>query len=140
MVEEGNHHVQILNPDLTFASLFGSRGTENGQFKSPCDVAFNISGNIFVILRIQVFTSGGEYIWQFAKIEHMEGPLHNPQTIAIDSGDRVYVTEQDSHCITIFSQMVTLLCLLKIREQSCNRFKSIAPLASSLIKLGIYTF
>ena len=63
VVEQGNHRVQILNSDLTFASMFGSRGTENGQFINPCDVAFNSSGDVFVLdrgnLRIQVFTSGG---------------------------------------------------------------------------------
>ena len=106
VVEQGNHRVQILNPDLTFASMFGSRGTENGQFINPCDVAFNSCGDVFVLdhdnLRIQVFTSGGEYMWQFTKREHIEGELKNPQSIAIDSGDRVYVTEQESHCISIF--------------------------------------
>ena len=104
VVEEGNHRVQILNSDLTFVSMFGSRGTENGQFVNPCDVAFNSCGDVFVLdrdnLRIQVFTSGGEYVWQFTMRDHDEG---NPQTITIDSGDRVYVTEQGSHCISIFS-------------------------------------
>jgi tripartite motif-containing protein 2/3/tripartite motif-containing protein 71 len=104
VVEQINHRIQILNSDLTFVSMFGSRGTENGQFINPCDVAFNSCGDVFVLdrdnLRIQVFTSGGEYVWQFTMRDHNQG---NPQTIAIDSGDRVYVTEQDIHSISIFS-------------------------------------
>ena len=82
VVEQGNHRVQILNYDLTFASMFGSRGTENGN---PCDVAFNSCGDVFVLdhdnLRIQVFTSGGEYMWQFyyQKRAHRRGAEESPE-------------------------------------------------------------
>ena len=106
IAEQGNHRVQILNSDLTFASMFGCHGPENGQFIKPCDIAFDSCGNVFVLdhdnLRIQVFTSGGEYIRQFGRRGNLEGELDDPQTIAIDSSDRVFVSERNSHRISIF--------------------------------------
>ena len=35
IVDNGNHCIQILNPDLTFSGSFGSRGNSNGQFNCP---------------------------------------------------------------------------------------------------------
>ena len=120
MVEEGNHRVQILNPDLTFASMFGSRGTENGQFINPCDVAFNSCGDVFVLdrgnLRIQVFTSGGEYVWQFTKREYIEGGLKSPQTIAIDSVVGCVLLNKAAIASQSSVQMVTWLCHLGNKE------------------------
>ena len=41
-----NHRIQILNPDLTFSSNFGSNGSGNGQFQSTWDVACDSTGNV----------------------------------------------------------------------------------------------
>ena len=135
VVEEGNHRVQILNSDLTFASMFGSRGTENGQFINPCDVAFNNCGDVFVLdcgnLRIQVFTSGGEYMWQFTMRDHNKG---NPQTIAIDSGGRVYVTEHGIHCISIFSPDGVLVMSFGKQGMEAGQFN--CPLGVDFDKAG----
>ena len=129
VVEQINHRVQILNSDLTFVSMFGSRGTENGQFINPCDVAFNSCGDVFVLdrdnLRIQVFTSGGKYVWQFTKREHIEGGLKNPRSIAIDSGDRVYITEQGNHCISIFSPDGVLVMLFGKQGTEAGQFVNV---------------
>ena len=135
VVEQGNHRVQILNSDLTFVSMFGSRGTENGQFINPCDVAFNSCGDIFVLdgdnVRIQVFTSSGGYVWQFTMRDHNQG---NPQTIAIDSGDRVYVTEQGSHCISIFSPDGVLV--MSFGKQGIKAGQFTCPLGVDFDKAG----
>ena len=49
VVDKGNHRIQILNPDLTFSSSFGSYGSGNGQFISPIDVACDTTGNVCVV-------------------------------------------------------------------------------------------
>ena len=50
IVDHRNHLIQILNPDLTFSSSFGSRGSNNGQFYHPAwDVAFDSTGNVYII-------------------------------------------------------------------------------------------
>ena len=48
IADNNNHHIQILNPDLSFSSSFGSLGSDNGQFYNPYDVAFDSTGNVYV--------------------------------------------------------------------------------------------
>ena len=48
IAEHTNHHIQILNPDLTFSSSFGHRGSDDGQFDSPSDVVCDNTGNVYV--------------------------------------------------------------------------------------------
>ena len=43
-----NNRVQILNPDLTFHSSIGSRGSGNKQFNGPNGIAFDSAGNLYV--------------------------------------------------------------------------------------------
>ena len=48
IVDRYNHRIQVLNPDLTFSHSFGSGGSANGQFKSPCDIAVDSQGLVYV--------------------------------------------------------------------------------------------
>ena len=108
VTDGGNNRVQILHEDLIFCSTFGSRGSGNGQFQSPCDVSFDSTGNVYVTdqdnHRIQVFTANGEYIRQFGKKGNVKGELNDPRGIAIDSNDIVYVSECGNHRISIFTR------------------------------------
>ena len=102
-----SHRIQILNPDLTFSSSFGSCGSDNGQFQNPLDVAFDSTGNVYVAdvnnHRIQVFTAEGEYVRQFGKYGSGDGELGAPSGIAIDTDDLVYVTEFSNNHISVFT-------------------------------------
>ena len=84
-MESGNRHVQILNSDLTYFSRLGSG---NGHFQQPRDVAFDRTGNVYVTdfsnHRIQVFTSEGQFLRQFAVVKG-SGKLKHPTGISIDS-------------------------------------------------------
>ena len=103
-----NHRVQILNTDLTFCSIFGSKGSGNGQFQRPIDISFDSSGNVYVTdrdnHRVQVFTPEGEYVRQFGKKGSGKGELNEPKGIAIDSNDIVYVCDWNNHRISLFTQ------------------------------------
>ena len=70
--------VQILNPDLTFHSSIGSKGSGNGQFDGPHDVAFDSTGNLYVTdpnnHRIQVFNPEGQFLQQFGKRSELNFP------------------------------------------------------------------
>ena len=59
-----NHHIQILNPDLTLQQSVCERGRNNGRFGHPYDMAFDRAGNVYVAEKqcdhtIHVFTSEG---------------------------------------------------------------------------------
>ena len=107
VADRGNHRIQILNPDLTFSSSFGSPGSGNGQFSYPWDVACDSTGNMYVAdsanNRIQVFTAEGQFLKKFGKQGRSNGELSDPTGISIDSEDVVYVTEQDNHRISVFT-------------------------------------
>ena len=104
-----NHHVQILNPDLTFNSSIGSQGNGSGQFNLPYDVAFDSAGNIYVAdsrnSRIQVFTPEGKFLRQFGKQGTQWGDveLDYPTGLSIDSEDTVYVVDYNSYCVSVFT-------------------------------------
>ena len=115
----GNHRIQVLNSDLTYSSSFGSSGSNNGEFNLPWDISTDIQGNVYVAdhnnHRIQVFTVDGVYLRQFGKEGEEEseeegeeegkgeGELNKPVSIAIDSGNVVYVGERGNDRISIFS-------------------------------------
>ena len=114
IAERNNHRVQILNPDLTFFSSFGSNGNDNGQFHWPWDVAFDSTGNVYVAdfdnHCIQVFTAEGQFLRKFGKKGSGNGELNGPTSISIDGDDvAVYVTEFRNHRVSIFTLKGTFL-------------------------------
>ena len=107
VTEYSNHRIQVLNSDLTYSSSFGSRGTNNGEFLYPYNVATDREGNLYVTdrdnHRIQVFTVNGVYFRQFGSEGEGEGELKMPVSIAIDSGNMAYIGELGNHRLSIFS-------------------------------------
>ena len=101
-----NHRIQILNPDLTFHSSIGSKGSGNGQFFRPYGVVFDSAGNMYVSdasnNRIQSFDPEGKFLRQFGKQDRSNGGLNDPTGICIDSDDTVYVAD-GNHCISVFT-------------------------------------
>ena len=63
VADTGNGRIQILNPDLTLCSSFGQKGSKNGEFLSPNDIAIDSVGNLYITdqynHRIQVFSPDG---------------------------------------------------------------------------------
>ncbi len=107
IINSGAHCVHILNSDLTFSSDFGSRGSGNGQFISPWDVASDRCGCVYVAdagnHRVQVFTPNGGYLRQFGKEGSGNGELCGPVGICVDSDDRVYVGEDGNGRVSVFT-------------------------------------
>lgn len=106
-VVDGNEHIQILNPDLSYSATFGRKGRGSNKFDYPRHVACDSSGNVYVTdfknYRIQVFTDKGSFLRLLGESE-----LNRPCGIAIDSNDRIYVSNGDQ--VTVFSyegQLVT---------------------------------
>ena len=51
--------------------------------------------------RIQIFTAEGQFLQVFWKYGHGRGELVDPYGLTIDTGDVVYVSEDD--CVSIFT-------------------------------------
>ncbi|CAI8055041.1 E3 ubiquitin-protein ligase TRIM71 [Geodia barretti] len=117
------HCVSIISGNGEKKS-FGTRGSGPGQFDSPKQLSstgkhlrtVGTQGSgplqfqypealqfILTLARIQVFTVDGVYLRQFGKKGEGEGELNEPVSIAIDSGNVVYVGELGNNRISIFS-------------------------------------
>ena len=46
--DQGNNRIQKFTADGTFITLWGSKGSGNGQFNGPRGVAIDSSGNVYV--------------------------------------------------------------------------------------------
>ena len=94
VADTGNCRVQILNSDLTFSSTFG----EKGQFISPCGIACDSTGKVYVAEVancIHIFTTEGKFLTKFE--------LYHPTCIAIDAIGRLYITSKTGHCVSVLT-------------------------------------
>ena len=103
-----NHHIQVLNSDLTSSATFGKNGDDKGQFCGPSGVTCDSAGNVYVVdtanHRIQVFTAEGEFLRMFGRCGNGRGELNCPIGIALDpSNKHLYVSELDNHRISVFT-------------------------------------
>uniref|UniRef100_A0A1X7UUL3 RING-type domain-containing protein n=1 Tax=Amphimedon queenslandica TaxID=400682 RepID=A0A1X7UUL3_AMPQE len=109
IADNGNHRIQILNPDLTFSHLFGSKGSANGQFLSPRGIAIDSHGLVYVVdknnHRIQKFSPDGKFVGQFGTEGSGPGQLKEPHVITIDTvaTGLVYVSEWGHNRISVFT-------------------------------------
>ena len=106
VVDNYNHHIQVLNSDLTFSNTFGECGENKGEFICPWSIACDSTGNVYVAdfgnHRIQVFTSTGKFLRMFGSCGEGDGELNNPIAIALDVQDKVYVSDVN-HRISVFT-------------------------------------
>lgn len=94
-----------VNPH--FSSAFGTAGTGDGQFEFPTDVAFDSSGNIWVVdqgnNRVEKFNSKGEYLYQFGSFGTGDGQFRGPQGLAIDASGNLWVSDNSDHRVQKFN-------------------------------------
>ena len=105
-----DHRIQVLNPDLTFSHSFGSKGSANGQFLGPCNIATDTDGSVYVTdsgnHRVQKFSPDEQFVAQFGHGKGADlGQLDKPTGIAIDNAGTglVYVSEGGNSRISVFT-------------------------------------
>ena len=134
VVKYSDYCIQILNPDLTFSSSFGSYGSGDGQFNAPFDVAFDSTGNVYVvdysIDHIQVFTAEGKFLRKFEK--HGGKQL---TSVTIDSEDVVYVTDYSNQCVSVYSRKGKFLTSFGTRGTGPGQFSN--PRGIAVDKNGV---
>jgi DNA-binding beta-propeller fold protein YncE len=100
------HRVVVYSPEGAEIRRWGSEGNGPGQFVYPTDIAFH-DGRVFVSEygdndRIQVFTSTGEFLYQFGRFGQDADAFSRPQSIVI-LGDELFVADACNHRIQVYA-------------------------------------
>ena len=86
-----------LSYDEGYLSAFGAKGTANGQFEHPSDVAVDASGNLWVVdkgnSRIEEFNEKGEWLKTIGSLGTTGGKFTSPTGIVIESKGNIWVTD-----------------------------------------------
>ena len=134
VVDYRNHIcVQVLNPDLTFSHTFGKKGSGKGQFQSPCGIACDSTGKVYVTdgdnHRIQVFTAEGKFLRMFGQRGQGRGELRWPIGIAIDTSGIVYVGDSWNNRVSLFTSEGQFVTSFGRRGEGPGEFNIPAGLA-----------
>ena len=93
----------MFDLDLNFIRSIGSRGSGRGEFDCPFYVAFDTTGNMYVIEygndRVQVMDSSGQFIRMFGL--EGEGKLSHPTALHI-ADKYVFVSDMGNHRIAVY--------------------------------------
>jgi DNA-binding beta-propeller fold protein YncE len=97
-----NGRISKFTNDGEFVTMWGSTGSEAGQFIEHHGIDFDSSGRVYVVdtanQRIQVFTPEGEFIRAWGEMGVGNDQFLMPQDIAIDSSDNIYISDVgDAH-------------------------------------------
>ena len=85
----------------------GKKGSGEGMFKNPKQVAVNDRGEIAVAdnenHRVQLFDSNGAYLRSFGRLGQNAGEFTFPRGIAINKDRNIFVAEKTNQRVQIFS-------------------------------------
>jgi len=105
LVDQATHQVVAIGPDGAVRMRIGGKGSENGMFNFPADVAVDSQGRIHVVdrdnHRIQRFDRTGTFQRSWGGRGAFPGLLASPSSIDIEN-DRVHVSEELNHRVSVF--------------------------------------
>jgi tripartite motif-containing protein 71 len=107
---DGNHRLQIFNPDGSYAGGFGGYGNTNDKFAAPTGIGIDHNGNIYVAdrdnHRVQIYNNQLTYIATLGKTgeagsdnAHFDGP----SDVAVDRNGYIYVSDEGNDRIQVFN-------------------------------------
>ena len=107
-VADGNLHcIQKLTMNGQFVSQFGSKGTAEGQFKSPHGLVLSQSELLFVCdrgnHRIQVLKNE-LFSYTFGQYGKEPGYFNNPHDLTLNSNeDQLFITDYNNQRVQVFT-------------------------------------
>ena len=109
----GNDKIHELDENGSLIRSFGSRGTGNGQFTDPVELAIGSNNRIYVAdrnnHRIQILERNGTFVKTFGTNGTGDGQFNKPRGLAISSDNKVYVSEDGNHRVQVFDVNGTFL-------------------------------
>ena len=97
-----SHCVHVYDKNGAKKATYGSQGNGNGQFNGPVGIA--VVGDVMFVSefygkRVQKLTTGGQFLFEFGT----SGQLQGPHGCAVSSDGKVYIAEQEKHCVQVFN-------------------------------------
>merc|ERR1712130_764644 len=102
--DTSNHRIQVFDQDGIFIQMWGTYGSQKGQFSSP--EALALDNDVVYVTeygnhRIQIFNRDGTFVRSLASIKSNQLPFNYPTALAVDNGT-VYMTEAYGNCVQVF--------------------------------------
>jgi DNA-binding beta-propeller fold protein YncE len=117
VVDSRQHHVLVYDTESgRLVSTFGGRGSGDGQFNFPTNVALDREGRVYVTdtmnFRVEVFSPEGKFLETWGEQGNRFGEFLKPKGIALDTFQNIYVVDSDFDNFQIFDQQKHLLMFL----------------------------
>lgn len=131
-VKSENHRVRVFDAKTgEFLTDIGKRGSGNGEFNLPRDLAIGREGRLYVVdggnFRVQIFDRDGKYISSFGKVGKQMGDFARPKEIAADAEGNVYVADTAFGNFQIFDPDGELLMFVGSRSEQNGPAKYMLP-------------
>ncbi len=101
-----HNRIEEYSSTGTFLASCGSKGSGEGQFDEPVDLAF-VGGDVYVAdhanNRIEELTDTGSYVGQFGIEGSGSGQFKGPEAITADAAGNLYVVDNGNDRIEEFS-------------------------------------
>lgn len=120
--QKEEHRIRVFDA-RTSAHLFdfGKRGTGNGEFNLPRDIAVGADGQLYVVdsgnFRIQIFDRDGKFQRTFGTLGRQYGNFARPREIAVDAQGNIYVSDAAFGNMQIFDSQGQLLMFIGTRSE-----------------------
>jgi tripartite motif-containing protein 71 len=99
--------------EWVYEGKWGTRGSGEGQFKSPSDVAVAANRNVYVAdkfnNRVQYFTATGSFLGKWGTLGSGNGQFAAPEGIAVAPNGNVYVADEVNCRIQYFTSSGSFL-------------------------------
>ncbi|WP_207063256.1 hypothetical protein [Motiliproteus sp. SC1-56] len=116
-VDSEEHNIKVI--DLNSGELLytiGKRGTAEGQFNLPKDVAIGQNGRLYVVdsgnFRVSILEPDGTHVKSFGELGVEFGRFARPKGIALDPDNNIYVMDSNFGNFQIFNQEGQLLMFI----------------------------
>ena len=116
VADRDRHLVWIFGPDGRLVGELGTRdqAAPEAPFNHPADVAVADDGTIFVAdgygnSRVHIFTADGRHLRSWGTPGRGPSQFRVPHGIAVDSENRVYVTDRENDRVQVFDTAGALL-------------------------------
>lgn len=120
-VDNQNHGVSVIDlKSGTLIRTIGTRGSGDGEFNLPKDVAIGKDGLLYIVdsgnFRVSVLSQEGAYIRSFGEVGVQHGAFSRPKGIAVDPEGHIYVIDAGFGNFQIFNTEGQLLLFVGTRS------------------------